>query len=227
MKGGGATGTGSGGTRSAIARAFACDDELAGTIASMGHEAPLARGCVLWPLPDRDETTLILAGRAQEVAYGHDGSMLQLSVLGAGDFYGSLIGSGEGDVAQTEAMSDGRGAHFATPALVRLMDSYGAVARAINRQLAARLVALRRRMVEATLLSVTGRICAELLRRAAGSEDRTIRPMPVMSELAISVRSTRETVSRTVSLLEKRGIVRRTEGGLEIVAPHRLEEQIY
>lgn len=216
-----------GSARAVIADAFACNDQLAGTIAALAHEAPLARGAVLWPLPDRDETTLILSGRAQEVAYGHDGSMLQLSVLGAGDLYGPLMGSGEGDAAQTEALSDGRGAHFTTPALVRLMDSYGVIARAINRQLAARLVALRRRMVEATLLSVTGRVCAELLRRSAGLEDRTIRPMPVMSELAISVRSTRETVSRTVSQLEKRGLVRRASGGLEIVAPHRLEELVY
>jgi CRP-like cAMP-binding protein len=107
------------------------------------------------------------------------------------------------------------------------MDSYGAVARAINRQLAGRLEALRKRMIEATLLSVSGRLCAELLRRSAASEDRTIRPMPVMAELAVSVRSTRETVSRAVSVLEKRGLVRRVEGGLAIVAPHRLEEQIY
>lgn len=227
MTAGGTTEQAEGGAHAAIAGAFACDDQLAGTIAALAHEAPLVRGAVLWPLSDRDETTLILAGRAQEVAYGQDGTMLQLSVLGEGDFYGSLMGSGEDDAAQTEALSDGRGAHFTTPALVRLMDSYGAVARAINRQLAARLGTLRRRMVEATLLSVTGRVCAELLRRSAGADDRTIRPMPVMSELAVSVRSTRETVSRTVSQLEKRGMVRRTEGGLAIVAPHRLEELVY
>ena len=226
MTAGGVIGENSG-LRGAIAGAFACDDQLATTIATLAHEGHLPRGAVLWPLPDRDETTLIVSGRAQEVAYGHDGSMLQLSVLGAGDFYGALMGSSEGDMAQTEALSEGRGAHFTTPALVRLMESYGTVARAINRQLAARLVALRRRMVEATLLSVTGRVCAELLRRSAGLDDRTIRPMPVMSELAISVRSTRETVSRTVSLLEKRGLVRRAEGGLEIVAPRRLEEMVY
>lgn len=227
MTAGGTTGRVASGARAAIAAAFDCDDQLAGTISALTHESSLARGAVLWPLPDRDETTLILAGRAQEVAYGQDGAMLQLSVLGQGDFYGSLMGSADDDASQTEALSDGRGAHFSTPTLVRLMDSYGAVARAMNRQLAARLGALRRRMVEATLLSVTGRVCAELLRRSAGAEDRVIRPMPVMSELAVAVRSTRETVSRTVSQLEKRGMVRRTEGGLAIVAPHRLEELVY
>ncbi|MFM5886337.1 MAG: Crp/Fnr family transcriptional regulator [Novosphingobium sp.] len=215
------------GAQAAIAAAFACDAALAGTIASLAHESAMAKGAVLWPLPDRDETTVIVSGQAREVAYGQDGSVLQLSLLGRGDLYGSLMGGGEGSAAQTEGLSEGRGAHFTTPTLIRLMDSYGSVARAINRQLSSRLEALRRRMVEATLLSVGGRICAELLRRAAAGEDRTIRPMPVMSELAVSVRSTRETVSRTISQLERRGLVKRVEGGLQIVAPHRLQEQVY
>lgn len=211
----------------AVADAFACDPDLAGTICALARETAHARGTVLWPIADRDETTLIVAGSAHEVAYGQDGSVLQLMVLGRGDLYGALMGAGADDAAQTEAVSEGRGAHFTTASLIRLMDSYGVVARAINRQLAARLETLRRRMVEATLLSVTGRICAELLRRSAAGENRTIRPMPVMSELALSVRSTRETVSRTVSLLEKRGLVKRVEGGLQVIAPHRLEELVY
>ncbi|WP_296680649.1 Crp/Fnr family transcriptional regulator [Novosphingobium sp.] len=211
----------------AIAEAFACDGDLAATIEAFAHETAHPRGAVLWPLADRDETTLIMAGSAQEVAYGQDGSVLQLMILGQGDLYGSLMGADESGAAQTEAVSEGRGAHFTTASLVRLMDSYSAVARAINRQLASRLEALRRRMVESTLLSVSGRISAELLRRSAFSPDRTIRPMPVMSELALSVRSTRETVSRTISQLEKRGLVRRVEGGLQVVAPHRLQEIVY
>lgn len=182
---------------------------------------------MLWPVPGRDETTLITHGRAQEVAYGRDGGMLLLHLLGAGDLYGSLMGSGSDGAAQVEAVTEGRGAHFETGMLVRLMGSHGAIALAINRQLAQRLEALRCRMVETALLSATGRICSELLRRSRAFPDRTIRPVPVMSELAVSVQSTRETVSRTVSQLEKRGIVRRVDGGLEIVAPHRLEEQAY
>jgi CRP/FNR family cyclic AMP-dependent transcriptional regulator len=51
--------------------------------------------------------------------------------------------------------------------------------------------------------------------------------MPVFSELALSLQTTRESVSRAVSALEKRGIVKRVDGGLAIVAPHRLEELVY
>jgi DNA-binding GntR family transcriptional regulator len=82
-------------------------------------------------------------------------------------------------------------------------------------------------MVESALLSATGRIAAELLRQARAQPDRTIRPMPVWAELAVQVQSTRETVSRAVSGWEKRGLVKRVEGGLQVVAPHRLEELVY
>ncbi|MBS0482155.1 MAG: Crp/Fnr family transcriptional regulator [Proteobacteria bacterium] len=213
--------------RAMFCLAFNCAEPVAEVLAAQAHETLLTRGTVIWPLPGREETSLILSGNAQEVAYGRDGGLLILHVLGAGDIYGSLMSTGGEDTAQIEATENGRAAHFTTVTIVRAMETYSVVALAITRQLARRLEAMRRRMVEATLLSVTGRICSELLRRSAAVPDRTIRPMPIMSELAISVQSTRETVSRTVSQLEKRGIVRRVDGGLAIVAPHRLEEQVY
>ena len=49
----------------------------------------------------------------------------------------------------------------------------------------------------------------------------------MLSEFALQVQSTRETVSRAINALEKRGIIRRDEQGLTVVAPHRLEELIY
>ena len=89
------------------------------------------------------------------------------------------------------------------------------------------LAAMRQRMVETNLLSATGRVCAELLRLSRQAEDGVIRPVPVMAELAQRVQSTRETVSRTVSRLEQRGIVQRRGDGLAVVAAHRLEEMVY
>jgi len=53
-----------------------------------------------------------------------------------------------------------------------------------------------------------------------------IEPVPVLSVLALTVQSTRETVSRTLNDLVKRGIVRREPHRLVVVAPHRLEELI-
>lgn len=209
-----------------VRAAFGCGEVLARTIADLARGSEHPRGAQLWPLGDRDETTLLTRGQAQEVAYGREGAMLVLLPLGPGDFYGNLAGAGDGD-AQVEATSDGAGAHFGAAAVVRLMESYSCVAVAMTRHLSLRLAAMRRRMVEAAMLSATGRIAAELLRRAGRDPDSTIRPMPVFAELATAVQSTRETVSRTVSQWEKRGLVKRVEGGLQVVAAHRLEELVY
>lgn len=211
----------------AISQAFACDDALAATIAALAHEGRMVRGAVLWPLPERDETTLLTSGRAAELAYGREGAMLVVNNIAPGEFYGSLMGGAGDGSTQVEALIDSTGAHFTTQALVRLMESYSGVALAIARQMTARIEALRRRMVEAALLSATGRIAAELLRQSRGMPERTIRPVPVFAELAVQVQSTRETVSRTVSLWEKRGLLKRVDGGLQVVAPHRLEELVY
>jgi CRP-like cAMP-binding protein len=211
-----------------IGAAFGCAEALARSIGALGRGSDLARGQVLYPLPGREETSLLLVGLAQEAAYGREGGMLVLHQLGPGEFYGNLagLGDGQGDI-QVEALSEGRALHYGDEAVLRLMESYSCVAVAMTRQLARRLAAMRQRMVEATLLSATGRICAELLRMSRQAEDGVIRPVPVMAELAQRVQSTRETVSRTVSQLERRGIVQRQDGGLAVIAAHRLEEMIY
>lgn len=209
-----------------ICAAFGCGEPLARTIGALGRGGSLSTGQVLYPLPDREETSLLVAGQAHEAAYGREGGMLVLHEFGAGEFYGSLVGLDEGQ-AQVEALSDGRALHYEEQAVLRLMEAYSCVGVAVTRQLSRRLARMRQRMVETSLLSATGRICAELQRLSRRSADGVIRPLPVWAELAQRVQSTRETVSRTVSQLERRGVLQRIDGGLVVVAPHRLEELIY
>jgi DNA-binding MarR family transcriptional regulator len=82
------------------------------------------------------------------------------------------------------------------------------------------------RMYAHVALSAVGRVHAELLRLARQSADLTIRPGPVLSDLALRVSTTRETASRAVNALERRGIIRRDADTLVVVAPHRLEELV-
>lgn len=117
-------------SRAAIRLAFGCDDALAQSIAALGRETAQPRGAVLWPQSDRHEAILMLAGRAQEVAYGRDGTILLLHLLGPGDLFGDLVGGGD-PVSQVEAVDHGRGAHFAS-ATIRLMESYSCVGLAIS-----------------------------------------------------------------------------------------------
>ena len=88
------------------------------------------------------------------------------------------------------------------------------VSRALLRQLRAASL----RVTERSTLSASGRVHAELLRLAHLRDGRTIRPAPVLSSLAVRIHSTRETVSRAINALERRGIIRR-DGDALVIRP--------
>lgn len=95
-----------------------------------------------------------------------------------------------------------------------------AVARSYARQSGTLLDRLAARIS----LTAAGRIHARLLELAG--PDYAIEPAPIVAALAISVQTTRETASRAISHLERRGIIRREPGRLIIQSPRMLEELI-
>ena len=129
----------------------------------------------------------------------------------------------EADVVAVEAV---RAAVFLALDFLNLMETYGCVGLVVSRVLQRQLRAASTKMLERSTLSAAGRVHAELLRLARLGDGRTLRPAPVLSALAVRVQTTRETVSRTINTLERRGIIRRDGGALFIVAPQRLEEMI-
>jgi CRP-like cAMP-binding protein len=213
----------------AIERAFGCSLSLAAVIkdrAELKRFQPRARLIVSGEAVSH--AFLIINGRAREVALSVDGRIVLVQDFGPGDLFGdaSILGDAlaSEDVVAVEITD---AAQFRSRDLIGLIENYSCVALAYSRAMTRRLHQTRRRMVEGATLSATGRIHAELLRQGQASGDFKISPMPVLSEFAMFVQSTRETVSRTISALEKRGIVRRDSEGLTIVAPHRLEEMIF
>jgi CRP/FNR family transcriptional regulator, cyclic AMP receptor protein len=214
-----------------IAAAFGCDGQVAATIDS--HAQYLTHGAqttILLKGDDSEHACLLLAGRAQAVSYSVSGQMILLFTYGPGDLFGesAALGGAVGAVAGNEVVATAASevGHFTNTIFIGLIERYGAVALAVSRLLTRRLGQTTRRMIEASTLSTVGRIHTELLRQARQQPDLTIRPIPVMSEFALLVQSTRETVSRAINQLEKRGIIRREAGGLTLVAPHRLEDEI-
>lgn len=167
----------------------------------------------------------MIAGEAREMAYGRNGQSLLLHHVKPHDLFGAIFSDETGAApAQVTAILPTSTAQIKSSTMIQLIECYPNVAVGITRQLVRRLDETRRRVVEETMLSAAGRVCAELSRRSAATSDNIVRPMPVFADLAITVNSTRETVSRTVSKLEARGIVRRVANGLQIVALHRLDE---
>ena len=95
---------------------------------------------------------------------------------------------------------------------------------AIARVFARQAEQLLHRLAARLSLTAPGRINARLLELAGGGT--VIEPAPVVAALAVSVQTTRETASRAISNLERRGIVRRERGRMIITSPRMLEEMV-
>jgi CRP-like cAMP-binding protein len=211
-----------------VRTALGCSPEVASAVAAQAaaRDYPARTVILRWGEP-WSHAWLVIAGRAHALVYGLDGQMVLLHEYGVGDVFGAVADAGlpplEADVV---ARDPTRTACVPAADFVLLVERHGALGLALVRSLMQQLRATSGRMVDRTTLSAPGRVHAELLRLAREGDGRTIRPAPVLSALAVRVQSTRETVSRTVSALERRGIVRREDDALVIVAPQRLEEMV-
>jgi len=174
-----------------------------------------------------EATFLLIVGRAHALTHGIDGQQVLLREYLPGDVFGVAAQKAPPpENADVVAVEDVRVAVFLALDFLTLIETHGCVALAISRMLLKQLRASADRMVEQTTISAAGRVSAELLRIARLGDGRTIRPLPVLATLAVQVNSTRETVSRAINELERRGIILRSTEALTIVAPHRLEDMI-
>jgi CRP-like cAMP-binding protein len=153
--------------------------------------------------------------------------MVLLHEYHSGDLFGAL-----GEIepvrqdADVRALDEARALVLDAAEFAMLAQQHGCISLALSRMLLKRLRRTTERMYERAAVSAVGRVYAELLRQARASADLTIRPAPVVAELALRVSTTRETASRAINGLERRGIIRRDTGALAIIAPTRLEEMI-
>ncbi|HYG30051.1 MAG TPA: Crp/Fnr family transcriptional regulator [Allosphingosinicella sp.] len=211
-----------------LCRVFGCRTELGAHIRTRGRIKEYRPRAYIARSGDSISVLFaIIAGIAHALAYSSEGQPVLLHEYREGDVFGA-IGSTlhprhEADIiAATEVSSfllDGR-------ELALLAERHGSIGIALLKLMVDRLQRTEARMYEHAALSSVGRVYAELLRQASDAPDLTIRPAPVLTELALRVSTTRETVSRAVGALERRGIIQRSHDALTLVAPQRLEELI-
>lgn len=207
---------------------FACSPEVAEAIGRRAAARSYPAQAVVVRQGDAvSEAYLLWLGRARALAYTREGQLVLLQEFLPGDLFGALTdpkaGPSDHDVVAAEAS---RTAVFLATEFVNLAERHGCVGLALSRTLLRQLRAATERMVARTTLTSVGRIHAELLRLADLGDGRAIRPAPVLAALAQRVQTTRETASRAVNALERRGIVRRDGEALVIVARGRLEELV-
>ena len=180
---------------------------------------------------DAEKIGFILSGRAKAVSHSEDGKATWVGYFKANDFFGHTALLSE-NPPHFEVIAETRVEVLFVTAkrMTALLNEHETLSVDIVRDLARRLDHMTNRMIEAYTLSAKGRICAELSRlsRVIGKapDTRIIRPNPVFVDLAERVNSTRETVSRTVSDLQKKGILAREPGAIIIKNPDRLRNSI-
>ncbi|MCJ2177185.1 Crp/Fnr family transcriptional regulator [Novosphingobium album (ex Hu et al. 2023)] len=203
---------------------FSCSDDAAAALGAAVRELSVpAKGVVARQGDLAHHCWLVVDGVAQAQINGPDGQLILLASYGPGELFGSYPGPA---ALRTDFVAMGALTLFSikTTVLADLARSNADVGHGLSVLLARQLDTLLDRMAARTTLSATGRVYAELL-RLAGDSNR-IEPPPVLSALALTVHTTRETASRAIANLVRRGIVRRTDAVLEITAPRLLAELI-
>lgn len=207
-----------------VAACFGCPEHEAELIAAAmtprqyPNKAPIAlRG------DPSSHLYLVIDGLASADLFSVDGQYAQLAGYGPGELFGAYpeAASHRADITAQGGLN---ALIVETNVIADLARGHAAIAQGIANMMARQLDIVLDRMAARIGLSATGRFYRALLQRA--DDDGWIRPAPVLSALAISVNTTRETASRSLANLVRRGIVERTEAGLKIVSRRMLEELI-
>ena len=113
---------------------------------------------------------------------------------------------------------------------LQLFNEVPVIRQRITQNLVDRIRTLTRRNMEMTTLSVEERVCKYLLRLAAEegklTQGAVIENAPTHSEFAASVGANREMVSRSISKLSKRGVIKSARQRIEFVDPEALSDEL-
>lgn len=174
---------------------------------------------------------LVVMGKATAISYSFNGDETWIGEYVEGQFIGlRALLANKAISFEIRALSKLQVLTLSHDQMLKLMQEDESLCKAVAVDLAERLNTSVSDIVDIHTLSVKGRICAELLRRAIpigiNPDRQIIRPSPVFVALARRLNASRETVSRTVSELQSKGILAREPGALIIEDPDRLRDAI-
>jgi CRP/FNR family transcriptional regulator, cyclic AMP receptor protein len=174
----------------------------------------------------------LLAGKARAIVYSHDGKAVVFSDLKPGAMFGEIAAiDRKSRSASIEALELCTIASLTAAQFEELLLREPAVAIATLRHVAADIRRLSERVIEFSTLAVRNRIQAELLRLAGEAPQDgpqvVLSPAPSLSDLANRISTHREAVSRELSRLAARGLLRREGGNLTITSLPALAELVH
>lgn len=156
---------------------------------------------------------VLLEGEAKVAVTGPDGREAVLALLVEGDFFGEMsLLDGEVRSASVRTSTEARLLHIRREAFVNLLREYPDIAIGMLAELSMRLRQANRRIEALALMPVNGRVAAALLQIAETHGVRhkgqlILRDRPPQAEIAELACTTRETVSRVLSGMQKDGLL--------------------
>lgn len=166
---------------------------------------------------------LVVDGSVRIQAIGLDGQRQQLAQHGPGELFGAypepamlrgeIVTLDETHLLEADARQ-----------VALLAAEHAPIGSALAILLARQLDRALDRMVARTTYSAAGRVYARLLELA--DKEHAIAPPPQVTALALSANTTRESASRALAALTRRGIITRDEQALVICAPRMLLDMI-
>ncbi|MEP3052009.1 MAG: Crp/Fnr family transcriptional regulator [Erythrobacter sp.] len=166
---------------------------------------------------------LILGGTVQLQVFSAEGRATVISAFGTGELIGAFPQEEESNFEIT-ALGDVATLQIGGHELRDLIEECPDLGVGLSTIYAGQLQSVLDRLSARVSLSAAGRICRELLRLT--KESGTIDAAPSITALALKAQTTRETGSRTISLLERRGLIEREGAKLSIISRRLLEDLV-
>ncbi|HYE48143.1 MAG TPA: Crp/Fnr family transcriptional regulator [Azospirillaceae bacterium] len=180
---------------------------------------------------DSRDVCFIVEGRVRVVNYSLSGREITFDDVGAGGYLGELAAiDGEPRSASIVALTEVMVAFMAPRLFQETVTRHPELAMFVMRRLTRIVRASTGRIMDLSTLGANNRVHAELLRLGKDTlrDDNTaaITPVPIHSDIASRVSTTRETVARVLSDLARDGLVERRGNSLVILDFERLEGMV-
>jgi CRP-like cAMP-binding protein len=178
-----------------------------------------------------NDVYFVASGRARVVDYSDTGHReVIFDEIGPGGYFGELAAiDGEPRSANIVAAEETVTGLLTSEAFIEVLFQHRETGLAFMRRLSEMIRQATSRIMDLSTLGVHNRIYSELLRQAKTGGGRppntaAIHPVPVHSDIAARVSTTRETVARVLSDLTRQGLLQREQDNLVILDVKGLTE---
>ena len=173
----------------------------------------------------------VINGNVRVANYSISGRIISFADLGAGSYFGELSAlDGQPRSASILALTNCLLAAFPQGKFISLLKDHSSISLKVMRSLAQIVRTSTDRIMDLSTLAANNRVQADLLRLANECIDvdisAEISPIPIHSDIASRVSTSRETVARVLMNLAKRGIIERQKKVLVVKDVKQLREMV-